>query len=316
MKKLSYLFSLEQKPAKGLMTLEYFVLAYMVLTFIYVALTYTHHTHADVLLWSRIRIGFVTLALWLCYRLVPCRFTRLARVVTQFAMLSWWYSDTYSLNRILPNLDHHFAMAEQWLFGCQPALLFYPSMPHPVFSELMDMAYASYFPMMMVLIFYYFFKRYEGFERAATVMLGSFFLYYIIFVALPVTGPQYYYAAVGLENIAKGIFPDVGSYFATHQTHVVSPGWQDGVFYHLVQMAHAAGERPTAAFPSSHVGIGTVTMLLAWHSRSKKLFFSLLPFFVLMCFSTVYIMAHYAIDVFAGLLSGALFYFLLMWMKR
>ena len=35
-----------------------------------------------------------------------------------------------------------------------------------------------------------------------------------------------------------------------------------------------------------------------------------------MCFSTVYIMAHYAIDAFAGLASGALLYFLLMWVSR
>ena len=30
--------------------------------------------------------------------------------------------------------------------------------------------------------------------------------------------------------------------------------------------------------------------------------------FVLMCFATVYIRAHYVIDVFAGLVTGAIFY--------
>ena len=84
----------------------------------------------------------------------------------------------------------------------------------------------------------------------------------------------------------------------------------------MVEHAHEAGERPTAAFPSSHVGISTIIMLLAWHTGNRRLVLCLLPFFVLMCFSTVYIMAHYAIDAFAGLASGALLYFVLMWVSR
>ena len=91
------------------------------------------------------------------------------------------------------------------------------------------------------------------------------------------------------------------------------PGWKDGFCYHLVESAHQAGERPTAAFPSSHVGITTILMILAGRTRSRWLFFCLLPLFLLMCFATVYIQAHYAIDVFAGLVSGILF-FLLFWL--
>ena len=97
---------------------------------------------------------------------------------------------------------------------------------------------------------------------------------------------------------------------------MISPGNPDGLFYQLVEQAHEAGERPTAAFPSSHVGISTVILLLAWHSGNKRLFLVLLPFFILMCFSTVYILAHYAIDALAGLLTGALMYGVLMWASR
>ena len=66
-----------------------------------------------------------------------------------------------------------------------------------------------------------------------------------------------------------------------------------------------------AAFPSSHVGVTTVVMLLALRTRSKGLIFTILPFYILMCFSTVYIYAHYAIDAIAGLLTGILLYFAL-----
>lgn len=80
----------------------------------------------------------------------------------------------------------------------------------------------------------------------------------------------------------------------------------------MVENAKAAGERPTAAFPSSHVGVATVIMLLAGHTRNRRLCLLLLPFFVFLCMSTVYIQAHYVIDAIAGLLTGVLFYFGLM----
>ena len=82
--------------------------------------------------------------------------------------------------------------------------------------------------------------------------------------------------------------------------------------------AHDAGERPTAAFPSSHIGVTVVVLLLAWHSRNKWLFWTFVPFFVLMFAATVYIRAHYLIDAIAGLITGILFYYLLslLWKAR
>ena len=87
----------------------------------------------------------------------------------------------------------------------------------------------------------------------------------------------------------------------------------DGVFHDLVQQAHNAGERPTAAFPSSHVGISVVLLWLAWEARSRWLFLCLLVLAVLMFFATFYIQAHYAIDAIAGIPAGTLFYFLCRW---
>jgi membrane-associated phospholipid phosphatase len=143
--------------------------------------------------------------------------------------------------------------------------------------------------------------------------MASFFVFYVIFILVPVTGPMFYYQAVGVDEIAKGVFPNVGDYFYFHQDCLPSPGWKDGFFYHLVESAHEAGERPTAAFPSSHVGIATVLLWLAWQARSRWLFFILLPLFILMFFATVYIQAHYAIDALAGLLTGTAFYWLFRW---
>jgi membrane-associated phospholipid phosphatase len=261
-----------------------------------------------------LRGGYIatTLGGWAIYRRYPSKWTIFMRVLVQMVFLSWWYPDTYELNRTLPNLDHVFAGWEQTVFGCQPALLFAQQMPWGWFSELMCMGYVSYFPLMTVLILYYFVKRYEEFQRAAFVMIGSFFIYYVVFILLPVTGPQFYYLAAGTDQIAAGIFPNLGDWFLTHSERMATPGWNEGPFHQLLHIAHNAGERPTAAFPSSHVGITTIVMLLALHTRSRWLTLCMLPFYVLMCFATVYILAHYAIDALAGLVTGALLYFVLM----
>jgi membrane-associated phospholipid phosphatase len=212
---------------------------------------------------------------------------------------------------MLPNMDHVFAQLDQQIFGCQPALLFAQGWSHPVFSELMHLGYASYFFLIALVTVFYFLFRYQDFARASFVIVASFFAYYLIFIFLPVTGPQYYYLAIGLDQVAQGIFPQVGDYFATHQQPLPLPGYSDGLFYHMVENAHSVGERPTAAFPSSHVGITTILMLLAWQARSRTLLLTLLPFFLLMCLSTVYIQAHYVVDVFGGLVSAVLFYVML-----
>ena len=299
------------KRNKGLLAFEWVAMGYMVLTLVMMGFLWNRLPNRDSMLWLRAEFLVATLAAWLVYRWHPCRLFMFVRIMVQMVFLSWWYPDTYELNRVLPNLDHLFASAEQTVFGCQPSLLFSQAVPYGWFSELMCLGYVSYFPLMLIVYLYYFFQRYHEFQMTAFVMLTSFFIYYVVFILLPVTGPQFYYLAVGTEQIAAGVFPNLGDWFLTHSERMAAPGWSDGFFYHLLDLTHDAGERPTAAFPSSHVGITTVVMLLALRTRSLKLIFTILPFYVLMCFSTVYIYAHYAIDALAGLVTGVLLYYVL-----
>ena len=311
-----FLFEIDRKPRRGLMAAEWVVMGYLALTLLLMLFTWTKLPDPEPMLWGRFRVAVMTAALWAVYRMVPCRLTLLCRVVLQLALLSWWYPDTFDLNRIFPNLDPVFAGLEQSVFGFQPALVFARACTSPVFSELMYMGYSSYFLLIAVVALYYFFRRYQEFERTSFVILASFFAFYIIFVALPVTGPQYYYLAAGLDNIAQGTFPPVGDYFATHDQMMEMPGWKDGAFYQFMLHAHSAGERPTAAFPSSHVGVTLIMLLLAWRSGSRRLFGFVLVMFLLMCLATVYIRAHYAIDVVAGIGVGVLFYFTLYYIYQ
>lgn len=313
---LKSLFEIDRKPLKGLMTFEKVVIGYITFTTLLILFLYTKLDNPVELLMNRVRILAIMFAMWGVYRMVPCRLLLGLRGFVQLALLGIWYPETYEFNRLFPNLDHLFASWEQQLFGCQPALLFSKAVPSHIVSELFDMGYGSYYFMIGFTSLFYFAVRYKEFERATFVILASFFVYYIIYIFLPVVGPTYYYHAVGLRTIAESVFPNVHDYFLNHSQSLPSPGYADGIFYQFVESAKAAGERPTAAFPSSHVGISTVCMLLAWHSRSRKLFFVYLPFYLFLCCATVYIQAHYLIDAIAGLITGVGFYFLTMWVSR
>ena len=299
---------IRQEPCRGLLAAEWGILAYLAFTLVLMAWMWDRLVNPEAMLTGRLQYLAATAAAIGVYRLYPCRLTHFARIAVQLSFLGWWYPDTYELNRLLPNLDHLFAAAEQHIFGCQPSLLFSQAVPYAWFSELMCLGYVSYFPLIVTVCLYYFLARYREFNMAAFVILTAFFLYYVIFVLVPVTGPQFYYLAAGTDRIAAGVFPDVGNWFLTHSERMAPPGWSGGLFYHLLDMAHDAGERPTAAFPSSHVGITTILMLLALRTRSRWLTLAMLPFYVLMCMATVYIYAHYAIDVIAGLITGTIFY--------
>lgn len=302
-------------PSKGEFLIEKVAMAYTLLTSIAIVVLYGQMDHPMLMLLERLAIVVVTLALVVVYHKYPCKVTAFLRVGFQLALLSYWYPDTFEFNRLLPNLDHLFADAEQAIFNAQPAYWFHRCYPQMWISEPLNMGYVAYFPLIAVITCWYFVKHFDLFEKIGFVLTASFFIYYIIYMVLPVAGPQFYFPAIGEENVLAGIFPAVGDYFNLHPELMPYTEQGQGFFYHLLELSHEAGERPTAAFPSSHVGISTIIMLMGWRS-SKKLTLWMLPFYILLCISTVYIQAHYLIDIFAGWISGYLLYMFTSWLFR
>lgn len=309
------LLTLEKKPIKGLLSVEWAVLVYLIFTSALMAIMYTRlHNPGDMFAF-RLRVLVLMFALWGIYRLLPCRLVLFLRVAIQMVMLADWYPDTYEFNRCFANLDHVFCNIEQTLFGCQPSIEFSRLMPWGIVSEPLDLGYFSYYPIILFTTVFYWLYRKQDFLKAVYVIMASFFLFYVIFIFLPVAGPTFYFKAVGLDVIEQGVFPAIGHYFEDHSDLagdcLPSPGWQNGFFWYLVEVAKWAGERPTAAFPSSHVGVTTVCMWLLWRTNNRKVFFRVLPFAVLMFFATFYIQAHYLIDAICGLAFGTAFFFAL-----
>ena len=306
-------FKIDKNPKKGLMTLEWVMLGYMAITIITMLFTYTKLVNPEAMLWGRLRVLVMTIALWAVYRMIPCRITKMVRIIAQMALLCLVVSRHLRNQSYVPKpRPYLLQVGSRIFFGCQPALLFAKALPWAVVSELMSMGYFMYYPMIALVSFYYFFCRYYEAERAAFVMLASFFIYYLIYIYVPVVGPTFYFDAVGISEITKGIFPALGDYFNTHTNCLPTPGYTDGIFYQLVEDAKNAGERPTAAFPSSHVGVSTICMLLVWHAGNRKMLYVMLPFYIFLCLATVYIQAHYLIDAIAGLISAVVIYFVLM----
>lgn len=56
-------------------------------------------------------------------------------------------------------------------------------------------------------------------------------------------------------------------------------------------------------------------MIMSWRA-SRKLFFCLVPFYMLLCGATVYIQAHYVIDTVVGFFTAFLFYVVVTWMYK
>jgi len=202
------------------------------------------------------------------------------------ALLSYFYGETALLNHIFfsESLDSLIYGWDEFIFGFQPSLEFSISYPQKWFSELVNFGYFSYYLLTFGVSFSFFLLKPEKAERVIFIIINSFFIYYLIFIIFPVSGPQYY--------------------FEKTLAHVNNSGY----FSQAVKLVQYYGEHPTGAFPSSHVGMVVIFLALTY-KEMKALYWIIIPLFILIAMATVYIKAHYAIDVFAGLLSAPLVFF-------
>ena len=297
---------------KGLWSMETITLTYMLFTTILIGIHWQGLADPQGMVLTRVLMLALMGVMYGAYRLYPCRALRIARVIPLLLGLIFWYPETYDFCSQYPYLDHVFAEIDQTLFGCQPALLFNKVLSSTFWSEAFNMGYYAHYSLMGATILFYLFGRYNQADKAGFVFLASFFLFYIIYEFLPVAGPQYYFKAVGVEAACTGDFPAVGYYFQNH-TEMLTPEIK-GIFSKLVIGAQEVGERPTAAFPSSHVGMSTVTMMLAWKTRNRWLFWVMFPVYLLLCCATVYILAHYLIDSICGFFTAILFFCFTSWL--
>ena len=298
-----------------LLPIEWATILYALFTTALIFLLWRNMHAPGFLLAERIAVIGGVAAFAYLNRLLPLRSTRLLRTLFSLSLLAYWYPDTFEFCQVFSNLDHVFAHADLSLFGCQPSLVFKAAYPSRFCSELFHLGYFSYYPMIVVTCLLPLFMkgaserlRLETYEHVSFIVMAGFYLYYVIYLFLPVAGPQFYFQAIGFDNASNGYLPALGDYFRYH-AELHKPVENSGLFQWLVEFTQGAGERPTAAFPSSHVGMSTLMMILLFKQK-RIVAYVFLPFYILLCASTVYIQAHYLVDVIGGLATAVLFYYI------
>ncbi len=214
------------------------------------------------------------------------RISNFIRYFYPIIFLSYWYGETADFNSVLfTPFDDFLYRIDEYIFGYQPSLLFSENFSSKIFSEVINFGYFSYYFLNIITFLIIFFYNNKDLKRAVFIITSSFFIYYWIFILFPVVGPQFW-------------FPESLRY--------VPDGY---IFREGVKLVQLIGEKPTGAFPSSHVGM-TIIFLILTLQTSKKAFLFMLPISIILCFATVYIKAHYFIDVVFGIISGFFFFYI------
>jgi len=276
-----------KKLVRFVSPLDFITLAYILLTGILIILgeAKLQNTPSHLLARAGFIAGIIML-IYLNHTFPSNRAIRFIRYFYPLALLGYFYPETDYLNNIFfANLDPFIANLEVTIFGGHPSIWFSEYIPWKWFNELMNFGYFSYYFLIFIVCYKIYLDSFENFSRAIFIICMSFFIYYLLFILFPVAGPQFYLTPPDNQ------IPDAY------------------IFSKLIKIVHNMGEGPTAAFPSSHVGIVLILMYLA-NKFTPKLLKWLIPISILLILSTVYIKAHYVVDVIAGILSFPTIYWL------
>ena len=259
------------------------IISYCIVTGIIIILAHNKLQNSSIHLLIRLLILFVSLS-FISLSDLDHKIMRFIRHFYPLLFLGFFYSETdYYNNLLFDNFDPLLVHIEQIVFGLQPALKFSNLLNFRWFSELMHFGYFSYYLIVFAVPLIFYLKDQTEFKRVLFITVFSFCIYYLIFILFPSVGPQFYFST---------------------QEALVPKGF---VFYEIMQIIIHHAETETGAFPSSHVGMTILFLILIWN-KQRKYFILLLTVSIILIVSTVYLKAHYVIDVIAGVISGVILY--------
>ena len=242
---------------------------------------FSHRIHS----WHRLillNLSMIAVIVFLFAR-VTDRSPGLLRFLASFYPMFFFfggYLQTERMNRIFFDqfLDPLFRRIEYGLFGTEPAIVLAEHFPQWWVSEYMHFAYFTYyllFPIMGIIL--YLRKDRRLFEEYMFTLCSSFYVYFLIFIALPVAGGE----SMGLPTTPA-----------------------DGPFTRIMGVIYQNFEVGGGAFPSSHVGIATLLVIYAFRHLRRPMAWIYAVLCVSLTIATVYCRYHYAIDAISGILTG------------
>ncbi|MCA8914975.1 MAG: phosphatase PAP2 family protein [Planctomycetes bacterium] len=157
----------------------------------------------------------------------------------------------------------------------------------PWLTGLMLLSYLSYYVSPLIAVGPQILKRdWLKVRLCAAVFAGALMTTYVGYICVPATGPRF-------EGGFKAWLPEQAGWFG-------APWWQN--------MLNDAEVIRWDAFPSGHVAIATVALVVALKYH-RKTGLGYLPFVTLLPLATVFLGYHYLMDVAFGLLFAAFAFF-------
>jgi len=185
----------------------------------------------------------------------------------------------YLIPRIHPHdYDKALAAIDHNLFGVNPTV-WLERFAHPALTELLQLAYPSYYFLPVVLgLLLWRARRYQAFDFFVFILAVGFYLSYLGYIIVPAVGPRFLLADLQTKPLS-GL-----------------------LFFSAIRRALDNAEGITRdCFPSGHTEL---TMLVLYYARRFRLktFWIMLPIGIAIIVATVYLRYHYVIDVAAGAL--------------
>jgi membrane-associated phospholipid phosphatase len=181
------------------------------------------------------------------------------------------------IQHLQPDIDPRLIKIDFSIFGVQPTL-WMEQWIVPWFTDIMSLAYLSYYFIPVVLITVLYLKnRMAELDRSVFVLAFGYYISFIGYILFPAIGPRY--ALAHLYSV-----PLEGSFIT------------DFVRDTLNALEHNKRD----CMPSGHTQIVLIVLYLA-HRYEKFLFYLFFPIICALILSTIYLRYHYVIDLFVGM---------------
>jgi len=175
-----------------------------------------------------------------------------------------------------PDIDPRLIQIDFIIFGVHPTL-WMEQWIVPWLTDLMSLAYLSYYFIPVVLIVVLYLKdRMMEFDRAMFVLAFGYYVSFVGYILFPAVGPRY-----AMDHLYS--VPLEGSFIT------------DFVRDTLNALEHNKRD----CMPSGHIQIVLIALYLA-HRCERILFYVLLPIVCGLILSTIYLRYHYVIDLLVG----------------
>ena len=262
----------------ALKKIDIIFLIYLVISTVLLVLNSDSIVQLSTFIWVRLSIVLSIIALIYAAKKNNNPLFSLVRLSYPLILSGYFYSETVFYNNLFfQNIDPFLVKIESAIFGMQPSLEFSAYLPDKLFSELMYFAYFFFYVLILSFTLYMFIKRRNYFNKVTFQLIFSSYIFYLIFCFIPSAGPQFYFTYP--ENqLPKAFF-----------------------FDHVMHFIQRVAEQPTGAFPSSHVGISLIILMIS-KKNAPEFYSKVWPLVLILILSTVYIKAHYAVDIIGGLI--------------